>query len=382
MDVRVFGTQDEFTAEDLAAWSPVAVSAFSPTWPAKFGYSPRFLEELADFAPDLTHTHGIWLYPSVVTNRYCRRNGTPYLISAHGMLDPWAIRNSRWKKLVASFLYEQAHLRGASCLRALCEAEARAIRQVGLKNPIAIIPNGIDLPGEEVESRKQKVEIEGAGRKVLLYLGRIHPKKGLVNLLRAWAAIQKSEARGRRSDWILAIAGWEEGGHEAELKALATGLGIPWADVRQQPQCNSISAFSFQLSAFSLLFLGPQFGADRAACYRACDTFILPSLSEGVPMVVLAAWAHGKPVLMTPQCNLPEGFTVGAATRVEPNAQSLEAGLLSLFGMSDSERQGMGRAGYKLTASRYAWPHVAQEMKGVYEWMLGGGAKPACLTDY
>jgi poly(glycerol-phosphate) alpha-glucosyltransferase len=162
MDVRVLGIQDEFTAADLAAWSPVSVSAFKPTWPARFGYSPEFLEELAEFAPDLTHTHGIWLYPSVVTNRYSRREGTPYMISAHGMLDPWAIRHSRWKKLIAYFIFEKAHLRGASCLRALCEAEARAMRQVGLRNPIAIIPNGIDLPVlQDHGTRGQKTEDGG-----------------------------------------------------------------------------------------------------------------------------------------------------------------------------------------------------------------------------
>ena len=310
MDVRVLGTRDEFTAADLAAWSPVAVSAFKPTWPAKFGYSPRFLEELADFAPDLTHTHGIWLYPSVATNRYCHRRRTPYLVSAHGMLDPWAIRNSRWKKRVAYFIFEAAHLRWASCLRALGEAEARAMRQVGLKNPIAIIPNGIDLP-TFVDSPKLMVDgslrsLKADGWKVLLYLGRIHPKKGLVNLLKAWKQVSGrwSVVGGQRSEWLLAIAGWDQRGHEDELMRLATELGIAWTDGRGQrtedKQSSGLRDYATTGQSpvvsgqWSVVFLGPQFGDDKAACYRECDAFVLPSLSEGVPMVVLEAGRMGS----------------------------------------------------------------------------------------
>ena len=68
----------------------------------------------------------------------------------------------------------------------------------------------------------------------------------------------------------------------------------------------------------SVVFLGPQFGAEKSECYRACDAFILPSLSEGLPMTVLEAWSYAKPVLMTAECNLPEGFAAGAAVRIGP----------------------------------------------------------------
>jgi poly(glycerol-phosphate) alpha-glucosyltransferase len=421
MDVRVLGTQDEFTAQDLAAWAPIQVSAFKPAWPEKFGYSPHFTEELARFRPDVTHTHGIWLYPSVATNRYSRRSGTPYVISAHGMLDPWAIRNSRWKKVIAHFLYEGAHLKGAGCLRALCEAEARAIRQVGLKNPIAIIPNGIDLPegnaqgagreahgagrlapGAEREPLGAERKTLGAGRKVLLYLGRIHPKKGLVNLLKAWK-LALNDQPSTNNSWVLAIAGWDQGGHEDELKRLATELGLGWEECRGaraaertppgaenlqpstcnlQPATRNPQPSTFNLQPSTVLFLGPQFGEAKTACYRDCDAFILPSLSEGVPMVVLEAWAWRKPVLMTPECNLPEGFAANAAIRVDPSVESIAAGLTRLFELPDSDLRAMGSAGFQLTAARYVWPRVAQDMKELYEWMLGGGQKPPCLVDF
>ena len=406
--VRVFGAMDEFTAADMAAWSPAQVMAFKPSWPEAFGFSPEFLSELLAYRPDLTHTHGIWRYTSMVTNNYCRAMQNPYIISPHGMLDQWAVRNSRWKKMVAHALYEGAHLRGATCLRALCESEARAFRQVGLENPICIIPNGIDLPDigsqkpaggiENIEELKtETLKVEGGNlpassfqfltsqQKILLYLGRIHPKKGLINLLKAWATLEKAE-------WILAIAGWDQDGHEMELKQLATELEIPWIDLREHSKSNIQQLTSnrkaenrkqkadFSFSTYqsgNVLFLGPQFGGNKTACYAGCDAFILPSFSEGLPMVVLEAWAYGKPVLMTPECNLPEGFAAGAALNVETSPESIARGLQLMFGMSVDERRQMGGQGRQLAATRFSWSFIAKELKQVYEWMLGGGPPPA-----
>jgi poly(glycerol-phosphate) alpha-glucosyltransferase len=270
------------------------------------------------------------------------------------MLDPWAVKNSAWKKCLALMLYERAHLENAACLRALCEAEAKAIRAFGLKNPICIVPNGIDVP--EAKGQKSVVSgLESDGRMVLLYLGRIHPKKGLVNLIRAWK--QTLSSQHSTNKWLLAVAGWDQGGHEKELRKLSAECGIQ----------------------DSVVFLGPQFGNNKAACYRNCDAFILPSFSEGLPMVVLEAWAYGKPVLMTPECNLPEGYTAKAAIRIETNVESISQGLQELSRSSHSALCSIGDNGKALVAGRFTWPKIAVEMKSVYEWALGGGPKPDCV---
>ena len=378
MEAKVFGLRDEFTDADLKAWSPVPVAAFKPSWPDLIGRSPQLLEALNEFAPDISHTHGLWLYPGVAANRYSRRSRRPYLVSPHGMLDPWALKNSRWKKQIAWRLFEREHLRGARCLRALCGPEANSIRRLELKNDIAVIPNGIDLPetedGETLKSEsgnppwKNFVE---PGRKVLLYLGRIHPKKGLVNLLKAWAESQKPDK------WVLAMAGWDQGGHEAELKQLATESGLVWSDIRSQ-----LPAPSPQLpTSCSVIFLGPQFNEAKAGCYRHCDAFVLPSFSEGLPMVVLEAWAYSKPVLMTPECNLPEGFLAGAALKAEATEAGLLAGLNELLRMTDNERTAMGSRAHDLVVERFTWPRVARQLQSVQEWILGGGAKPEGIFE-
>jgi poly(glycerol-phosphate) alpha-glucosyltransferase len=287
------------------------------------------------------------------------------------------LKNSRWKKRLAYALFEREHLHGARCLRALCAAEARAIRQLGLQNDIAIIPNGVDLPEMENAETLKSVPWENvveADKKILLFLSRIHPKKGLANLLKAWAKNRKSEIGNQKSDeWILAIAGWDQGGHEAELKRLCAALEIPFADIREPVNGGRQAA--------SVLFLGPQFNVAKAACYHHCDAFVLPSFSEGLPMVVLEAWANAKPVLMTPECNLPEGFQAGAAIQLEPTETGVAAGLQELRRMSDTERNAMGQRARALVAERFTWPHIARQMESVHAWMLGGG-KPACFAGF
>lgn len=373
MDVKVFGLWDEFAESDLKAWAPVPVEAFHSCWPKLIGRSPRFLAGLYAFAPDICHTHGLWLYPSIAMTRYRQAKNQPYLISPHGMLDPWALKNSRWKKIIAWWLFEQEHLRGARCLRALCASEAHSIRKLQLKNEIATIPNGVDLPVGPVSPPPWQQIVE-PGRKVLLFLSRIHPKKGLLNLLKAWAKIRNSEFGTHKLDnWVLAVAGWDQGGHELELKQLATELRLAWADIRSLPNRSA------SRDPLSILFLGPQFDAAKAACYHHCDAFVLPSFSEGLPMVVLEAWAHSKPVIITPECNLPEGFQAGAAIQVEPNVTSLASGLKDLQCMTAGDRLTMGIRARGLVVERFTWSRVADQLQSVHQWILGGGPKPDCF---
>lgn len=386
LQVRVFGLWDEFTEADIKRWSPVPVSAFKPSWPKIIGHSPQFFEELQAFAPDISHTHGLWLYSSIATKNYSLGKRKPYLVSPHGMLDPWALKNSHWKKMIAYRLFEQEHLCSARCLRALCASEAQAIRQLQLRNDIAVIPNGVDLPTGSVPSPPPWKNVLEPGRKVLLFLSRIHPKKGLVNLLKAWARKLRTDGGNQQwEEWVLVIAGWDQVGHERELKQLATELGLAWTDIRERRNENPSTGYisdhgEITKSLCSVLFVGPQFEAGKAACYHYCDAFVLPSFSEGLPMVVLEAWAYSKPVIMTPECNLPEGFQANAALEVEPTEGSLIAGLNGLRRMTETDRLAMGSRGQNLVKERFTWNQVANQMQALHLWILGGGTKPDSIS--
>jgi poly(glycerol-phosphate) alpha-glucosyltransferase len=356
LEARVFGMSDPNSALDVLKWQPLSVRTFRPQ-SRSWGYSNQLLPALLGANLDVLSTHGLWKYCSVASGRWQRQTRRPYIVHPHGMLEPWALQNARWKKRIAALLYEDRHLHGAACLRALCEAEAQSIRAYGVCNPISVIPNGVDLPqltGSSVaEPASPAFRAFAQGGKILLYLSRLHPKKNVANLIRAWKQIFNSRP-STREDWVLAIAGWDQAGHERELKTLTSHYGL-MGGVR---------------------FLGPLFGQEKDAAYRACDAFVLPSLSEGLPMAVLEAWAYGKPVLMTPECNLPEGFATDAAVKIDTTANGIAKGLVQLIEMADSDCAAMGERGRALVAEKFSWPRVGEQMRSVYEWVLGGGPPP------
>jgi glycosyltransferase involved in cell wall biosynthesis len=358
-EIVVLGMEDEFTKTDVIQWAPLRPTVFPPVFARSFGYALGYSQYLAEVCPDIAHVHGLWTYPSFAGYRWHRRTKRPLIYTAHGMLAPWALRNSAWKKRLVRALWEDAAHRSAACFHVNSEAEHLTLRRHGLRIPICIIPNGIDLPAgqsSEVSSLVSDLASVARGKNLLLYLGRLHPKKNLLNLIRAWKEALNSHPSILNS-WMLAIAGWDQGGHEAQLRQLTTDLRL----------------------LTSVIFLGPRFGADRDACYRACDAFVLPSLSEGLPMTVLEAWAYAKPVLMTSECNLPEGFVAGAALQTGTTSKQIAARLKQLIEMSDDDRKAMGARGRALVAETFSWPRIGEQMRWVYEWVLGGGTAPETI---
>jgi len=354
--VDVISVEDEFSTEDRVRWGDLSLHLVAPKY-ARFRYAPELSHRLASLMPDLVHTHGIWTYLSVATVGWSKSNdgitSRPYLVSTHGMLDPWALHNSRWKKIMAAFVIERRHLKNAACIHAVNNAEAEAIRAFGLRNPICVIPNGIEVHPNNAADRMPPWAADMVGsRKVLLYLGRLHPKKGLSILLRGW-----KEASKREKGWVLVIAGWDQGGHRGELEQLVRELKI----------------------TDSVQFAGPLFGEERETAYQNANAFILPSLSEGQPLVVLEAWSHARAVLMTPECNLPEGFQKRAAIRMNTTVEGAAEGLRRLFALDGPALQEMGRRGRDLVIANFSWPQIASQMFAVYNWLLGRSAVPDCV---
>jgi glycosyltransferase involved in cell wall biosynthesis len=354
--VDIVSVEDEFSAEDRGLWGNSSVHLLESKH-AAFRYAPQLSRQLSSLTPDLVHTHGIWTYLSVATTRWSRSGRgvmtRPYVVSTHGMLDPWALQNARWKKIIAGFVFERQHLKNAACIHAINQAEAAAIRAFGLKTPICTIPNGVEVHASNARDRTPPWAAHiVSGRKVLLYLGRLHPKKGLSILLRGWKKTSKQER-----DWILIIAGWDQDGHRLELEQLTRKLEM----------------------ADSVHFTGPLFGEARDSAYQNADAFVLPSLSEGQPLVVLEAWSHGCPVIMTPECNLPEGFEKSAAIWMSATVEGAAAGLGKLFAMEKSALQEMGRRGRALVKANFSWPQIASQMFAVYQWLLGRSAPPSCV---
>lgn len=351
--VRVLGLRTQGEEEPIAS-SRISLLAFSPLGPRSLGFTPAFKRVLLDDSPDILHRHGLWMYPSRAANAWQARTGRPVVVSPHGMLDPWALRNSAWRKRIAGAAFERRSLERASCLHALNTAEAEAIRAYGLQNPIAVIPNGVGVPPDEPAR-----DAPWAGRvpedaRVLLFLGRFHPKKGLSELIRALGMIMDE---GPSRYWHLVVVGWDDGGHVEDLKRQARGMDV----------------------ASRVHWLGPLFGEGKAAALRNADAFVLPSHSEGLPVAVLEAWSYRLPVLMTDACNIPEGFERGAAVRISTGPAALAKQLREFFTRTAKERAAMGRRGRQLVDERFTWPSIAAEMIEVYRWLLGEADRPASV---
>ena len=368
---QVYAFEDEHTGVDVGAWAPLEVVAYARKGPPFFPVSLPMRRAVIDSHPDIVHCHGIWLYPSIVNLSIQSKQNVPYVISPRGMLDSWATRNSQWKKKLAGWAFENRHLRGAACFHALSQSEAESIRAYGLKNPIARIPNGVDLP--EIDRSTFNVQ-RSTNKRKLLFLGRIHPKKGLKELIEAYS--KAHSLTPKVSSWQLLIAGWDDGGHLESLKQQAAELGL-WSGARNQE--SGISS-DLRSPISDLYFMGPKYGEEKDRLFREVDAFILPSFSEGLPMSVLEAWSYGLPVLMTDFCNLPEGFRADAAIRIEPDSDSIAQGLLQMVSMAESDLQGMGMRGRKLVEEQFTWDRIAVQMKAVYKWCLGG-VKPDCVFD-
>lgn len=351
--IEVLSLVDRFTEIDAHEWAPLKPKTFAQISLKGLGYSSKLKKAAMSSDANLLHLHGVWMYTTRVAHEWQRSMGQPLVISPRGMLDPWALRNSLWKKKLIGVLYANAALRCAVCIHALCESEYQSIRAYGLKNPVAIIPNGIDIPDLQAGQKlkppwESRVNVE---KKVMLFLGRIHPKKGLLNLVKAWSKVQPKE-------WILVIAGWDQGGHENQLKKLVVELGL----------------------IENVIFLGPVFNDLKQACLQNANAFILPSFSEGLPMAVLEAWSYGLPVIMTTHCNIPDGFDTGAALEIRTDVYSIAEGLKNFMGLSEGTRERMGFNGFEFVRSRFSWSQIASQMIDVYKWILGQNSKPDCVN--
>jgi poly(glycerol-phosphate) alpha-glucosyltransferase len=356
IDARVQGVADG--SAPAANSRGVPHEEFRALGPLGLGFAPGLEGRLRIDPPDLVHLHGLFTWPSHVARRWRRHTGRPVIVSPHGMLDPWALANSAWKKKLFSWLVEKDNLRGAACLHALCPPEVDNLRRLGLRNPVAILPNGVDLdqlPRPAPRAAFDRLFPRAAGRRLLLFMGRLHPKKGILRLLDAWAT-SKIDGVFAPEGWLLVVAGPDQLGHRAQIERRILALGLE-SDV---------------------LLTGPLSGDGKWMAFSAASGFVLPSSSEGFPVAVLEAMAYQLPVLLTRQCNI-DAEALGAGLLCEPDAVSIANQLRIFLALRDEDRRSLGEKGRVAVEQRYSWRSIAPEMVEVYSWLLGAGRRPSCV---
>jgi glycosyltransferase involved in cell wall biosynthesis len=261
------------------------------------------------------------------------------------MLSSWAARHHRWKKQIAWVLFQRRDFAGASLLHATSRQELEDCRRAGFGGPIAVIPNGVELPiAEDAPAMKRET-------RVALCVARLHPVKGLINLVEAWNKV-------RPSGWKMIVAGGDENGHQAVLEARIAACGL---------------ADTFE-------FLGAVARDVTRALYQEAELFILPSHSENFGMGIAEALSHAVPVITTQGTPWHDLIEHRCGWWEEVGAEPLARALLEATGLSPEEREEMGKRGRELVARKYSWLRVAAEFKAIYSWLLAEGERPNCVV--
>lgn len=301
---------------------------------------------------DALHIHGLWQIQTRVGGREALRHGVPYMVAAHGMAEPWALKQKAIKKAVYLRLVERAVLRNASCLHALTRPEREHLRRIAPRTPIALVPNGVAL--EPLRDLPSRIEVgqdlpQIAGKFTLLFLSRLHVKKGLDMLADALKT-----AWGQTGDWHLLVAGAEDGAGAAFASQMHDlGLG----------------------DRFTMV--GHVGGEQARRMWATADAFILPSRSEGFSMSVLEALAARKPAVITTACHFSELATHEGGIVCEPETASIAQALHRLkTEMTAEDRAAMAERGLRLVERDYTWSSQARRLVEVYDWIRGGGSKP------
>lgn len=352
------------SAEDLQRNPGIAelpkgcIRCFPPLGPEIVAWSPAMMRaaRLEGNRFDVVHQHGIWTAQSRVTNLLRERHRLPTVVAPHGSLEPRVLLKSRVKKRMAQWVYEAANLHGASCIHATAPTEVADIETFGLRNPIALIPNGISqtwLDSTGDGSRFRSKFGLPHDRRVLLFMSRIAPKKGLPMLLQAWSRLSPAHP-----EWMLVVVGGDEDGHKAEVEALASQLGL-LQHVR---------------------FVDPILGQDKRDAFAAADLFILPSHSEGFPMVVLDALGAGVPAIVTRASAWEDLETHGCGWWVDISATAIVEALEDALGHSPESLSTRGAAGRKLVELKYHWRALSSHTLDLYDWLCHRGTKPPFVT--
>lgn len=349
-EISVHTLDDRMDKVDPRQWEAAKLHQHRVIGPMSYSLAPGMVSSLMKAKPDIVHVHGVWQFHCAAVHLWSTLTGKPYVVSPHGMLEPWIRARSPGLKKAVSALYQTRFLRKAGGFHLLTEKEGADVSEFLHGQPAPIIPNFAE-PFSNDGQKPGWWKPEHDGRAVYLFLGRLHEKKGVMELMDAWARLS-TEDTGFRDGSLLVFCGWNDGiqGFEAKVET----LGREFVNV---------------------LFAGPQYGAEKNRSMGTAKFFLLPSKSEGLPMAILEAWAAGVPAIMSPECNLDIGFERGAAFRTGFTADTIYPSLKAARNLSDEAWRDASANAKALVAEKYSEESVRAGLLSLYakaeEWRSG-----------
>lgn len=351
-DAEVWCVDSDVGIDDACSeykFSAKHVKSFQCLGSRYFAYSPAmeaYMKKGGAKSFDVLHQHGIWTLLSRVSNIWSGQYNKLKLIAPHGSLHSVALKKSPFKKRLACFFYEHKNLSSASCLQATSLAEIDDFRNFGLINKVELVPNGVSLqeedPSLKLNNFREKFSIDKEKR-LILYLSRITPKKGIPMFLHSLAALAD-----KIGDWHIIIAGTEEENHKKEVKSLISELDL----------------------GRYITLLGPLYAQDKRNAFKECDLFILPSYSEGSPIVILEALASGLPVITTKASPWEDLVTHMCGWWCDISTDSITNALKEATSLSKNELVNLGVNGKNLVEAKYSWHSAANKTIDLYTQLI------------
>ena len=287
-----------------------------------------------------------WPYHKVMVE--ARKLGIPYIVTPRGMLEPWSLSQKKWKKKLAWWLYQRNDVQKSVCVFTTAKMEAEHVTNLGITTCKAVIPNGI-----ETDSYPCKTSVDVV-KKQVLFLSRVHVKKGIEVLFEVWKQIHPDY-----EDWQLLVIGNGEAEYIHSLENRVECLGLKE----------------------SIKILPPVFGNDKIQIYQESALFCLPSYSENFGMAIAEAMSCGTPVITTTNCpwNILNDTKTGWC--IDLNVDNLERALREALSMNPTELYDMGQKASKLIYENFDYRNVTRKTLKLYEWLLNGGEKPEFVYE-
>jgi len=292
-------------------------------------------------SPDVVHIHGLWSPYLAAFANAALRHGIPYIVAPHGMLEEWSLQVRSMRKRLALKFYQGKILAHAACIHATSAMEAQSLRRLGIAAPIFVVPNAVADPLEPIEPAAKDA------KRVLLFLSRIHEKKGLDMLLAAW-----NELRPR--GWQLIIAGSGEPRYVERLHAFCKSHQVP--DVEFLPHTE---------------------GKSRELLFARAAAFVLPTYSENFGNVVAEALIRGVPVLTTTGTPWADLVTHGCGWYVAPTPEAIKAALSQVLALDAAMLAQMGERGRAYALPRFSVPAIREELLQMYQTAIRAGKRAA-----
>jgi len=300
---------------------------------------------------DIIHQHGVWTPMSFYAQKIRSKSKLKLVIQPHGLLEPFRLNISKYKKKLAYQLYEKSNLSNASAIIACSEDEAYNLKKMFPKNDVAIIHNGVSSDFYNTDSKKYNYQ---RNKKRILFLSQIIPIKGLERIFRVINDIGIESF----SEWEFLIAGYGDDIYINSLKTLAA---------------------KFKLDSL-VTFVGTKLGKEKIEIFDNSDVFILPTYNENFGIVVPEALARGIPVITTRGTPWSELNEYNCGWWVNNTDEGLKNSLIEILSCSSIKLKTMGQNGKKLVKEKYLWDKTTPLTIELYTWLITGGSKPDIIV--